>query len=269
MLALQDYSHYMLSAQSDPIIVTLTLAAIDMHLCGRRRVAFALGVLAGLGRPEAWCLLGPYSIYLWLREPSLRRIVVAGWGAIVFLWFGIPTITNGRPFVAAQLAFNSPRALLHDQIGGTLARFAGLYGLPIWLAAAGTVLWAILRRRWLIVTLAAAAALWVLTEIAFALHGWPGLPRYMFEPAAVCGVIAGIGFGWLLITPPPRSGRAGRLAGPTLALVLVAGLIPDAKARYDTEQADLGHEHERTAEINALARSLTVLGGSARIRSCG
>ncbi|MGO9750768.1 MAG: hypothetical protein ACLP22_04495, partial [Solirubrobacteraceae bacterium] len=27
VLALQDYSHYMLSAQSDPIIVTLTLAA--------------------------------------------------------------------------------------------------------------------------------------------------------------------------------------------------------------------------------------------------
>ncbi len=269
VLALRDYSHFILSAQTDPMIVTLTLAAIDMHLLGRRRVAFALFVLAGLGRPEAWCLLAPYSLYLWLREPSLRWIVAAGWGAIVFMWFGVPTITNGRPFVSAQLAFNSPRALLHDQIGGTLQRFAELYFLPIWLAGAGTVVWAILRRRWLIANLAAAAALWVLTEIAFALHGWPGLPRYMFEPAAICGVIAGIGFGWLLIKPPPWSGRLPALAGPALALVLLAALIPDAKARYDAEQSDLRAEHERTAEINALAKSVTALGGSARIISCG
>ncbi|MGO9898214.1 MAG: hypothetical protein ACLP0J_00645 [Solirubrobacteraceae bacterium] len=269
VLALRDYAHFILSAQSDPAIVTLTLAAIDMHLCGRPRAAFALGALAGLGRPEAWCLLVPYSLYLWLRETSLRFIVATGWGAILFLWFGIPTITNGRPFISAQLAFNSPRALLHDQIGGTLQRFAELYDLPIWLAAAGTVVWASLRRRWLIATLAGAAALWVLTEIAFALHGWPGLPRYMFEPAAICGVIAGIGFGWLLIKPPPRNGRVLRLAGPALALVLVAALIPDAKTRYDAEQSDLRHEHERTARINALAKSLTALGGSARIRSCG
>ncbi|MGO9750662.1 MAG: hypothetical protein ACLP8S_09595 [Solirubrobacteraceae bacterium] len=269
VLALRDYSHFILSAQSDPIIVTLTLAAIDMHLCGHRPLAFALGALAGLGRPEAWCLLGPYSLYLWLREPSLRRIVAAGWGAILFLWFGIPTITNGRPFVSAQLAFNSPRALLHNQLSGTLGRFAELYDLPIWLTAAGTVLWAILRRRWLIATLAGAAALWVLTEIAFALHGWPGLPRYMFEPAAISGVIAGIGFGWLLTKPPPHSRRVQRLSGPALALVLVAALIPDAKARYDTEQSDLKHEHGRTAEINALAKTLTALGGSTRIRSCG
>ncbi len=269
VLALRDYSHFILSAQTDPMIVSLTLAAIDMHLLGRRRAAFALGALAGLGRPEAWCLLGPYSLYLWLRAPSLRFIVAAGWGAILFLWFGIPTITNGRPFVSAQLAFNSPRALLHHQIGGTIQRFAGLYDLPIWLAAAATVVWAILRRQWLIATLAGTAALWVLTEIAFALHGWPGLPRYMFEPAAICGVIAGIGFGWLLIKPPRRSRHVLRLAGPALALVLVAALIPDAKARFDAERSDLRAQHDRTAEINALMKSVTALGGSARIRSCG
>jgi hypothetical protein len=269
VLALRDYSHFILSAQTDPMLVTLTLAALDMHLCGRRRVAFALGALAGLGRPEAWCLLGPYSLYLWLRAPSLRFIVAAGWGAILFLWFGIPTITNGRPFVSAQVAFNSPRALLHDQIRGTIQRFAELYDLPIWLAAAGTVVSAILRRQWLIATLAGAAALWVLTEIAFALHGWPGLPRYMFEPAAICGVIAGIGFGWLLTSTPTRSRRLLRRAGPALALALVAALIPGARARYDAEQSDLRAEHERTAEINALVKSVTALGGGARIRSCG
>ena len=60
VLGISTYWHYMLSAQSDPMIVTLCLAAIDCHLCGRYRWAFALGALAALGRPEVWLFLGLY-----------------------------------------------------------------------------------------------------------------------------------------------------------------------------------------------------------------
>src|SRR5450755_253730 len=45
LLGLEDYMHYILSAQSDPMIVTFCLAGIDMYLCGRHRWAFAFGVL--------------------------------------------------------------------------------------------------------------------------------------------------------------------------------------------------------------------------------
>ena len=38
-----DYWHYILSAQSDPMIVALCLGAIDCHLSGRYRWAFVLG----------------------------------------------------------------------------------------------------------------------------------------------------------------------------------------------------------------------------------
>ena len=58
VLGLEDYMHYILSAQSDPMIVTFCLAAIDSHLCGRHRWAFAFGVLGSLGRPEVWPPLG-------------------------------------------------------------------------------------------------------------------------------------------------------------------------------------------------------------------
>ena len=54
MLGIQDYFHYLMSAQSDSMLVSVCLAAIDMYLCGRLRWAFWLGVLAGLGRPEVW-----------------------------------------------------------------------------------------------------------------------------------------------------------------------------------------------------------------------
>jgi hypothetical protein len=269
VLALQDFSHYVLSVQSDPVIVTLTLAAIDCHLCGRQRWAFWLGVLGALGRPEAWCLLGPYTAYLWLRRPELRWMAGAGWALILFMWFGVPTITNDRPFVSAQLAMGSPRALRQNQITGTIQRFMQLYDLPLWLASAGTVVWAVLRRCWPVIVLAAGAALWVLTEIAFSLHGWPALPRYMFEAGAICGVIAAIGFGWLLTERSRLGHHLPRLVGPALAIALIAVLLPDAKVRYDIEYHDLKNERARAGEIEQLRRAFAALGGIAHIKACG
>jgi hypothetical protein len=269
VLAVEGYAHYVLSVQSDPMIVTLTLAAIDCHLCARQRWAFWIGLLAALGRPEAWCLLGPYSAYLSLRRPELRLMVGVGWALILFMWFGVPTITNGRPFVSAELAVGSPRELRHDQIVGTIRRFIQLYDLPLWLAIAGTVVWAALRRFWPVIVLAAGAALWVLTEIAFSLHGWPGLPRYMFEAGAICGVIAAIGFGWLLTARSQLGHNIPRIVGLALALALVAALIPDAKARYDTEYHDLQHERARAGEIEQLSRTIVALGGISPIEACG
>ena len=58
---------------------------------------------------------------------------------------------------------------------------------------------ALLRRNWTVVTLAGMAAGWVVVEIAFVLHGFPGVPRYLFEPAGLTAVLAGICFGWLLL----------------------------------------------------------------------
>ena len=73
LLALRDelhygYLHYVLSSQSDPMIVTFVLAAIDLALSGRCRAAFACGVLASLGRPEAWPFLALCSVWLWRRQ---------------------------------------------------------------------------------------------------------------------------------------------------------------------------------------------------------
>ena len=62
--------------------------------------------------------------------------------------------------------------------------------------------------------LAAGVVAWVVLEIAFALHGWPGLPRYMFEAGAVTIVLAAVGVGRLLSEPPasraPRPGPGSR-----------------------------------------------------------
>jgi hypothetical protein len=79
LLGIQDWAHYILSSQSDPMIVALCLAAIDAHLSGRPRLAFVLAVLAGLGRPEVWPFLALDGLWLWLRVPRAPSSRPAPW----------------------------------------------------------------------------------------------------------------------------------------------------------------------------------------------
>lgn len=269
VLGIEDYAHYILSVQSDPMIVTFCLGAIDSHLSGRPRMGFAFGVLAALGRPESWPFLWLYSLWAWRALPRVRTLLIAGWALILFTWFGIPTITNGRPFVAGQLALNSPRELHHGKVIGTIGRFTELQYLPIWIAALLTVVAAYVRRNRAVLALAAASAGWVIVEIAFALHGWPALPRYVIEPAAVTGVIAGVGVGWLLLDAPRVVSRAPRWAGIAVVVLLAATLLPGAIARLRAERRDLSHERGRSHQISLMTATINVLGGYRHIRNCG
>ena len=158
VLGIQDYMHYILSVQSDPMIVTFCLAAIDCHLSRRPRWAFAFLVLASLGRPEAWPWLGCYALWAWRRVPSMRVMVGGGLALVALLWFGVPTITNQRPLIAGQLAEASPRELHQNKIVGTINRFAGLHYLPLELAALVAVAIAVYRRDRLVLLLAIAGA---------------------------------------------------------------------------------------------------------------
>ena len=269
LLGIEDYLHYILSVQSDPVIVTCVIAAVDCHLCGRRRWAFWLLWLGSLGRPEAWLWLGFYGLYAWLRVPGMRWQVVVGALGQLFFWFGVPTITNGRPFVSAQLALNSPRELHGNIVTGTLGRFTELEYLPVWLAAVACTAWAALARNRFVLALAGGAAGWVVVEVAFALHGWPGLPRYMFEAAALCAVLAGVFVGWALTAAATLRVGVPRWAGVPLVLILTIALAPSAVARMRTESTDLKHERGRSTDINMLGPLIAKLGGPSHIRHCG
>jgi hypothetical protein len=270
LLGIRDYMHYILSAQSDTIIVTLCLAAVDAYLCGRRRLAYALGVLAALGRPEAWPFLGLYALWLGYTEPATRALIAGGLVAIAALWFGIPWITADSPFVAGNLALHSSRALHSNRVLGTLDRFLDLHEWPLQLAALAAVPLAAIRRDRATLILAAGAAAWVAVEIAFALHGWPGLPRYMFEAAGIMVVLAGVAVGRLLVlAETPRLTRVPAWIGAALVLALVAGLAPAAVSRIRGEHKDLFRERGRTRQIDRLAPVIARLGGIAAIRACG
>ena len=113
LLVMQDplgytYLHYILSAESDTMIVAICLAAIDLHLSGRHRLAFWLWWLGSLGRPEVWPFWALAGIWLWRSDPGHRRWVIGSVVLLVFLWFGIPGLTSKSLLTAGNIAENSP-----------------------------------------------------------------------------------------------------------------------------------------------------------------
>ena len=270
LLGLQNYMHYTLSFQSDTMITTLCLAAIDAWVSGRPRLAFLVGCFAGLGRPEVWTTLAPLTLWLWLKRPAMRRLLVAGWVVILAFWFGVPTITNHRPLLAEQLALKSPRELHQNKIIGTIHRFTGLTWLPVQLACLFALALAWVRRNWTVLLLGLSAVTWVAVEIVLVLRGLPGVPRYLFEPAAIETVLAGTALGWILIEVKRSTARrALRVGGIVVAAVLVGAMVPAAIARMRDEHRDLRHERMRTTVINRLASTINALGGYKRVRLCG
>ncbi len=271
-----DYLHYVLSAQSDPMIVALLLAAIDCHLCRRPRAAFVLGVLAALGRPEVWPFVLAYAVWLW-RAHRARWLLVAGAVAIVALWFGIPALTSRSWFVAGDNAIGSGRAPGGDRVTTMIRRLLEESPWPIWIAAlltTGLAAWRRDRERDRVtLALAAGVVVWEVIEIAFALHGWPGLGRYLFEPSAVVIVLAGAFVGRALAgglgAGAGARGLGSAAVGAVLVAALLAGVIGPELAQARSEHRDILGQRARTAEIDALAPTIDRLGGPARIRACG
>ncbi|MGI9184908.1 MAG: hypothetical protein ACR2GZ_08075, partial [Solirubrobacteraceae bacterium] len=273
---ISQYPHSVLSAESDTMIVALCLAAVDCMLCRRYRWAFWLWWLAALGRPEAWALLAMYVLWAWWQVPALRWPMVAGVALVPLLWFGIPALTSKSVFSPAALAENSPRALHGNKITGTFGRFLALNAPSIKITALIAVIVATLRRDRRVLALAAGVLVWVAVEIAFALHGWSAVPRYVYEAGAGLGVLAGVFVGraildatrvleWLRVRVSPR------LAG-LASLVVLAGfalsLASTARSRVVYEQQDLSGQRTRASEIKLLDRVVHRL-GAARILACG
>lgn len=266
VLAISNYAHFYLSSQSDPMIVSLCLGAIDCHLTKRYRWSFVLWVLASLGRPEAWLFTGAYAIWAWRAVPSMRWFVGGGIVVTALLWFGIPAITSRSAFQAGNAAMGSGRALKHNKIFGTIDRFLDLQETPLELLALLSVALAAWRRDRITLAIAAGAVAWVIVEIAFSLHGWPGNGRYMFPAAAALAVVAAVGAGRLLALGP---GTLLRVGGGLLVALFVAFMIPSAVTHLRQERADLKDQRARTKEINRLTGTISRLGGAALFRQCG
>jgi hypothetical protein len=165
----------------------------------------------------------------------------------------------------------SPRAIHGNKIAGVISRFVHLHALPVHVAALIAIAIALARRDRAPLVLAAALVGWVIVEIAFALHGWSAVPRYLFEPAAVEAVLAGTAAGYLLASSEMTFPAAVpvRWVSAALVVVFLVALVPVGRHRITVEHVDLVKQRGFARQIDRLHAVLARDGGAARVLACG
>jgi hypothetical protein len=249
LLASSDWLRYLLAGNIEPLVVALVLGAIELHLRGRRDVAFLLGALAGLARPEVWLLVGVYAIYVSLSERRWWPLAL-GIPGMFALWIVPDWLGSGDLLHTFHLARISAEPRNLQGTGDPaleLLRGAGTIApAPVWIGALCGVVFGWRTRDRTVAALAFVAAAWTLTTVAATAVGYPAVPRYLVVPVAICCVLAGIGVvGVVRLASRPR-GRA------VLAAVLVAVSAPFAVSRA------VGLAHQ-SADAKARAQTLSAL----------
>jgi hypothetical protein len=94
---------------SEGLATALMLVAIERHVDGHRHQAFAVGFFVALDRPEIWLFWGPYGLWLFWKDPSARRLVVALFLLIPVCWF-LPEYWGSGHFLRGVNRAQHPRS---------------------------------------------------------------------------------------------------------------------------------------------------------------
>ena len=279
---------------SEGLASAVVLIAIERHLDGRPRQAFAIGFVAALDRPEIWLFWGPYGLWVLWRDAGARPLVIALFALIPVLWFAPEYWGSGhflRGVSRAQHVRSNSYALARCPFCSELKKAAWptvLLRIKVAAAALVVAASAILGRRRLAgagsqpwsraLGLAAlfgvvGAAWWVLIAV-LTQAGFSGNNRYLVIGSAlvdICGGVAWAGAAAVVGSALARATgrRAGALVG-VAALTLVFLLLPPDPVRQDvgliprTHRALVYQAHLRDGVTDLVRRY-----GAGRLLSCG
>jgi hypothetical protein len=293
---------------SEGLATAVVLIALERHLAGKPRQAFAVGFLAALDRPEIWLFWGPYGLWLFWKDVDARKLVVSLFVLIPIFWFlpeywgsghflrGVNRAQHVRsnslalakcPFCAELKDAAWPTILLRIKITaaalvlvvafvlGRQWRANGLRGLlaPVQLRAMGAA------------ALAGIAGLvWFVVIAVLTQAGFSGNNRYLVIGSALVEVCGAVAWGWAaqeignLLTVPFRRGRehAGRAVADLarLASVGVVGLVFLVAPNWVGQNLiDIPRTHHAIVYQAHLRQDLTKIvseyGGSAKLLRCG
>jgi hypothetical protein len=94
---------------SEGLATALMLIALERHLDGSPRQAFAVGFFVALDRPEIWLFWGPYGLWLFWKDPGARRLVIALFLLIPVCWF-LPEYWGSGHFLRGVNRAQHPRS---------------------------------------------------------------------------------------------------------------------------------------------------------------
>jgi hypothetical protein len=262
LLLTLDWWQYMLRAASEPLLVAAILWAILAHLDGRRGSAYVLGVAAALVRPEAWPFLGLYGLWLLIREPRLRLLVIGGAIVIAVGWFVPPWIATGDPFGASTHAASYNGHLGRHPALTVLRRGAGLTLFPVLIGAAAAALLGLVRRQRLVVVLAAGALAWLALVVVMTVGGYPGLDRFNLPAAALACVLFGAGVVAVARLLP------GRLLHYFAVIALAAGAAALSRDRIDSLRTQENDARTAVHMLDQLDGAIRAAGGRTALLPC-
>jgi hypothetical protein len=241
--------------------MALLLGGVEAHLVGRRKLALALGVLAGLVRPEVWALLIIYGLWL-LRRDGKRALLPVALGAVAEAvgWFGVPALAGGDPLQASHRArVYTARIVPVDEFA---RRVATELPWPMWaLIALGIAATVRLKDR-LLTAFTAAGVGWLGLVTVMTESGYSGISRYALPALILLGVTAGAGVGWVVSLVERRQ---------VIAMGAAAGLLA---AIFVVREPALSQKIDKVENIGTLAKSAVVAmnkaGGAPKlIARCG
>jgi len=266
----QQWAYYMFRGTSEPMLIALSLWAIDRLLERRLGQAFVLGVAASLIRPEWWPFIGLLGLWIWIKEPQLRVLVIAGWLSIPFFWFVPPWVGSGQPFLAATHAKDYNGHLGSHPLLEVLRRGADLQILPALVAALAATAIAWFRDRdVLIPALAGGVVAWWVLVVAMTLDGYPGLERFYLPAAGLTCVLGGVGVTRVALLAGEQLRERGRVVALAVGALLVIVSIPFTTTRISDTRAAEPAAALAVTTIDQLGAAAVAAGGHAGVFPCG
>lgn len=250
---------------SEGLQVAFALAAIERHLAGKRRAAFALALGLGMLRPEAWAFVGLYGLWLLWSDRRSLWLVAIGLVSLPVLWLAPEQWGSGdwlRAAHRAQQPVGNSAAFSSNPTAEVLRDGAAMLTPPVWAGLGLLAIVAIRRRDRAVALIAAATAGWVLLVAVMTANGYSGNQRYLIVPAALVIVLAAVGAGRVLAMLGPRSA----IAGAALAAALVAAFAIPPANRLERVLSGTTYQARLIDELGPL---VATAGGAAKLRACG
>jgi hypothetical protein len=261
--------HAMLG-NSEGLLILFVVWAVERHVAGHHAQAFALGIAAGMLRPEAWPFIGLYALWLVWRDRGRLPWVAGGLVLLPILWL-LPEYWGSGDFWRASDRANTPNpnspAFAERPSIAVLGNWLLLVTPPAWVGLAAAVVLAVRERAPRIGPAGAVALLaigWLGLVALMTEAGYSGNQRYLLAPTALVYVVGAAGLARLAAAL--AAGPAGRIAAAALAVLALGGAAVWAADRMPFQLRDTRFQARVAQDLDV---AIADAGGRDAILRCG